>query len=191
MYVNIHIRFPARQEGKGFVAGRAAGCDNLVMRATADFHCPKCGAEIMGDSRKSGAGPCRESDCPYSGLEYAVLRAGHDAIYFGPWRRMDASPLEIRRAYHRIGRHLAAIGEILGGRDLPAASRDLALAFDAYHAADPKAESADALRFMDNALSYAHQAIDALLRERGLSPHRPMDFSEWYDAVEVPFRDEL
>ncbi len=160
------------------------------MHASADFHCPKCGAERNGDPRKPGAVPRRKGGCPYSGLAYPVLRAGHDAIYFGQWRRMDASPLEIRRAYHRIGRHLDAIGEILKGRGLSAVSRDLALAYDAYRAADPKAESADALRFMDNALSYAHQAIDGLLREKGFPPHRPMDFSEWYDAVEVPFRDE-
>ena len=46
------------------------------------------------------------------------------------------------------------------------------------------------LRLMDNALSYAHRAIDDLLHEKGLPPHQPMDFAEWYDVVEVPFRDE-
>jgi hypothetical protein len=24
----------------------------------------------------------------------------------------------------------------------------------------------------------------------GLPPHQPMDFAEWYDVVEVPFREE-
>jgi hypothetical protein len=118
------------------------------------------------------------------------LRAGHDAIYFGAWRRIDAPPLEIRRGYHGIGRHLDAIGRELAGHDLPAAARDLDLAIEAHHAADPREKSLDALRFMDNALSYAHRAIDDLLHEKGLPPHHPMDFAEWYDVVEVPFRDE-
>jgi hypothetical protein len=118
------------------------------------------------------------------------LRAGHDAIYFGPWRRIDAPPIEIRRGYHRIGRHLDAIGIALTGHDLPAAARDLDQAIEAHHAADPREESRDALRLMDNALSYAHRAIDDLLHEKGLPPHQPMDFAEWYDVVEVPFRDE-
>jgi len=118
------------------------------------------------------------------------LRAGHDAIYFGPWRRIEALPTEIRRGYHRIGRHLDAIGAELAGHDLPAAARGLAEALEALHAADPREDAPDALRHMDNALSYAHGAIDDLLHERGLPPHHPMDFAEWYDVVEVPFRDE-
>jgi len=160
-----------------------SGCDNLLMHEGTAFLCPKCGAEL-----RTGADAGR--GCPYSGLAYAALRAGHDAIYFGPWRRMDASSLEIRRAYHRVGRHLAAIADVLAEADLPAAARDLALAGEAYRAADPAAETGDTLRFLDNALSYAHRVIDDLLHEKGLPPHRPMDFAEWYDAVEVPFRDE-
>jgi hypothetical protein len=160
------------------------------MQEAGVYHCPQCGAELRGGAREPGADPGRRVGCPYNGLVYAALRAGHDAIYFGSWRRMEASSLEVRRAYHRIGRHLGAIGEVLAGQDLPAAARDLALATDAYRAADPAAESGDALRSLDNALSYAHRVIDDLLHEKGLPPHCPMDFAEWYDAVEVPFRDE-
>jgi hypothetical protein len=133
--------------------------------------------------------PC--DNCPYDGLPYADLRAGHDAIYFGSWRGVDASPFDIQRAYRRLGRHLDAIRETLAGRNLPAASDDLALADQAHRAADPKTESQEALRLMDNALSYAHRAIDDLLREAGAPPHRPMDFAEWYDPAQVPFQDEL
>jgi hypothetical protein len=103
---------------------------------------------------------------------------------------MDAPPTEVRRGYHRIARYLDAIGEELAGHDLPAAARDLDAALGAIQAADPREERPDSLRFMDNALSYAHRAIDDLLHEKGLPPHQPMDFAEWYDVVEVPFRDE-
>jgi hypothetical protein len=123
-------------------------------------------------------------------LAYAALRAAHDAIYFGAWRRIDAPPLEIRRGYHGIGRHIDAIGRELAGHDLPAAARDLNQAIEAHRTSDPREEAPDALRLMDNALSYAHRAIDDLLHEKGLPPHQPMDFAEWYDVVEVPFRDE-
>jgi len=118
------------------------------------------------------------------------LRAGHDAIYFGAWRRIDAPSLEILRGYHGIGRHLDAIGRELAGHDLPAAARDLDKAIGAHRAGDPREDAHDALRFMDNALSYAHRAIDDLLREQGLPPHQPMDFAHLYDVVEVPFREE-
>ncbi|MBP2682034.1 MAG: hypothetical protein H6Q79_73, partial [Deltaproteobacteria bacterium] len=128
-----------------------------------DYRCPRCGAELRGDKGKGGSRPRGTPGCPYDGLAYAALRAGHDAIYFGAWRRIDAPPTEIRRGYHRIGRHLDAIGAELAGHDLPAAARDLNAALDALRAADPREERPDSLRFMDNALSYAHRAIDDLL----------------------------
>ena len=155
-----------------------------------DYLCPHCGAELRGDMRKGGSRPGGTPGCPYDGMAFASLRAGHDAIYFGPWRRIDALPTEITRGYHRIGRHLDAIGRELAVHDLPAAARDLNEAIKAHQAADPREEAPDALRLMDNALSYAHRAIDDLLHEKGLPAHQPMDFSEWYDVVEVPFRDE-
>ena len=152
--------------------------------------CPHCGAELWAGPPRGGSCPGRTPGCPYDGLAYAALRAGHDAIYFGAWRRMDANDLEIRRGYHGIGRNLDAIGRELAGHDLPAAARDLNEAIKAHRAADPRGEAPDALRLMDNALSYSHRAIDDLLHEKGLPAHQPMDFSEWYDVAEVPFRDE-
>ena len=92
---------------------------------------------------------------------------------------MDASPLDVRRAYHQIGRHLSAIGQVFGKRDLPAARRDLVHAQEAFQAADPREGSPELLRFMDHALSYAHRVIDDLLHEEGLPPHNPMRFAEW------------
>jgi hypothetical protein len=43
---------------------------------------------------------------------------------------------------------------------------------------------------MDHALSYAHRVIGDLLHEKGLPPHSPADFADWYDAGEVPFRED-
>jgi hypothetical protein len=149
--------------------------------------CPTCGGDIESDHRKSAGG---KKACPYEGLEYPGLRAGHDRIYFGSWRKMDAGPAEIARAHRQIGNHLREIKRTLEGADLPAARRDLQKAVEAYHMGDPREDSGEALRFMDHALSYAHRVIDDLLHDKGLPPHSPMDFAESYDAVEVPFREE-
>jgi hypothetical protein len=118
------------------------------------------------------------------------LRAGHDAVYFGAWRKIEASPFEVRRAYQQIRRHIDMLARALDGKDLPAARRDLALALEAYHGADPADLSGNDLRLLDHALSFAHRALDDLLHEKGLPPHNPMDFAEWYDSVEIPFKDE-
>lgn len=149
--------------------------------------CPTCGAELTFHPPKNAAG---KRACPYEGLAYAELRAGHDQIYFGPWRKMNAGSADVLRAFHQIERHLRAIGRALGDKDLPAARHDLAKAHEAYLSGDPRVDERDALRFMDHALSYAHRVIDDLLHEKGLPPHGPMDFAEWYDVVEVPFKDE-
>lgn len=157
---------------------------------TARMHCSVCGAELTYHHRKTGEGPGAKVVCPYEGLAYGELRAGHDQIYFGKWRKMEATPGDIVRAYNQIGRHLSTIGRALGGEDLPAARRDLDKALDAFQMGDPREDSRDALRFMDHALSYAHRVIDDLLHEKGLPPHDPMEFAEWFDAGELPFREE-
>jgi hypothetical protein len=158
------------------------------MQATV-FRCPNCGAELRFEpptvDPSSGARP----GCPYDGLSYAELRAGHDALYFGAWRKIEASPFEVRRAHRQLRRHLDVIARALAVQDLPAARRDLSLAVEAYHGMDPTDISGNDLRLLDNALSFAHRVIDELLHEKGLPPHSPMDFAEWYDAVEIPFRD--
>lgn len=153
------------------------------------FRCPACGAELRAGPPGGPAAGGRPG-CPYDRLSYAALRAGHDAVYFGAWRKIEASPFEVRRAYQQLRRHLDMIARDLDGKDLPAARRDLALAVEAYHAVDPTDLSGNDLRLLDHALSFAHRAIDDLLHEKGLPPHNPMDFAEWYDAVEIPFKDE-
>ena len=152
--------------------------------------CSACGAELTYDSRRALAHSGGKVVCPYEELAYAELRSGHDRLYFGPWRKIEASSIDIRRAYHQLGRHLSAVAQALGRKDLPAARRDLEKAVESFEAVDPGDESPDLFRLMDHALSYAHRTIDDLLHEKGLPPHDPMDFAEWYDAVEVPFRDE-
>ncbi|MBI5574972.1 MAG: hypothetical protein HY896_01265 [Deltaproteobacteria bacterium] len=151
------------------------------------MNCPACGLEFESHPWKSAGG---KAVCPYEGLEYPRLRVGHDRIYFGRWRKIDADPLDIVRAYRQIGDHLKEIGRVLEGMDLPVARRDHSKAVEAYRMGDPREDSQEALRFMDNALSYAHRVIDDLLHEKGLPPHHPMDFAAWYDTAEVPFGEE-
>ena len=41
--------------------------------AGADGHCPHCGAELRGGTRKSGSLPGGTPGCPYDGLAFAAL----------------------------------------------------------------------------------------------------------------------
>ena len=153
--------------------------------------CSTCKVELVYGPGKRTSSSGGEVPCPYLTLPFAELRAGHDQIYFGPWRETEATQPDIRRAYNQLGRHLAAIGDTLAGKELPSARSDLAKAREAYLSGDPREDSPDLLLRLDNALSYAHRAIDDLLHECGLPSHHPMDFVLWYDAPEVPFQEEL
>lgn len=148
--------------------------------------CPACGAELLYDPSR-GSNPA----CPYDDVPLAEARSQHDRIYFGKWRGCAATDNDVKRAYHQLGRHLACLSDAVESVDAPAARRDLGKAIEALRSADPSDESPDTIRFMDHALSYAHRVVDGLLHERGLPGHSPMDFAEWYDAVDVPFRDEF
>ena len=103
---------------------------------------------------------------------------------------MEANAIDLRRAYHQLERLLREIAAALETEDLPAARSDLGKAVEALHASGPGEDGPEALRHLDHALSYAHRVIGDLLHEKGLPPHSPGDFAEWYDAAEVPFREE-
>jgi len=152
--------------------------------------CRVCGTEHLSAPRGAPSSSGGEGTCPYAGSAYPELRAGHDQLYFGSWRRMDATRIGIRQARHGLERLLRAIAGVLETEDVPAARRDLNKAFEAIYAMGADEEGPRDLLLLDNALSYAHRVIGDLLHEKGLPPHAPADFAGWYDAAEVPFRDD-
>ena len=152
--------------------------------------CPVCGAEHLSAPGGERTTPAGKGACPYQGGPYAGLRAGHDQVYFGRWRRMEATSIDLRRGYRQLERLLREIAVALETEDIPAARMDLDKAREALHDSGPGEDDPQVLRHMDHALSYAHRVIGDLLHEKGLPPHSPADFAEWFDAGEVPFRED-
>ena len=152
--------------------------------------CPICGAEHFSAPGGERTTPAGRRGCPYQGGPYAGLRAVHDQVYFGRWRRMEATSIDLRRGYHQLERLLREIAVALEKEDIPAARVDLEKAREALDGAESGGGGPDALRSLDHALSYAHRVIGDLLHEKGLPPHSPADFAGWFDAGEVPFRED-
>jgi hypothetical protein len=140
------------------------------------------------------AGAAAASDgsraCPYQGVPYAELRAGHDRLYFGRWRSLNANSIDVRIAHHQLEKLLDDIARTLETMQLPAGRMVLNKAFEAMQITEPGGDGPEALLHMDHALSYAHRVIGDLLHEKGAPPHSPGDFAAFYDAAEVPFRDD-
>jgi hypothetical protein len=126
---------------------------------------------------------------PYRDLPFATLREAHDRIYYGSWRSPEATPRDQQRAYFQLGRYLGGLAEeVQRARSLEARSY-LTKARAAYAKADPERGGEEALRSLDNALSYAHSALSALLRHYRAPAHDPREFERFYDVVAVPFQD--
>lgn len=154
------------------------------------MNCSICAGEHFSVPGRETSSSGRKVECPYKGGAFMGLRAGHDQLYFGRWRRMDATAIDVRRAHHQMKKLLGEIAVALETEDIPTARKDLEKALEALYTAGPGEGGPDALRYLDHALSYAHRVIGDLLHEKGLPPHSPADFARWYDAVEVPFRED-
>jgi hypothetical protein len=128
---------------------------------------------------------------PYRPLPLARLREAHDQLYFGWWRAPGATDRDLQRTYFQLGRYLAGLAdEVQRSRSLEA-RRYLTKARRAYAKADPQVHGIEASRNLDNALSFAHSALNALLGQYRTPSHNPGDFESFYDVVGVPFREVI
>lgn len=128
---------------------------------------------------------------PYRGLPFAHLREAHDRLFYGAWRSPAATERDFRRAYRQLSRYLSALrGEIERSRSAEG-RRYLKKAEEPLARADPDGTAAEPTRDLDSALSYAHRALNALLRQYRMAIHDPDAFGKFYDVVSVPFREEL
>ena len=126
---------------------------------------------------------------PYRGLPFAHLMEAHDRLYYGAWRSPSATVRDFQRAYRQIDRYLTTLaGEVERSRSAEAQNH-LKKAEDALARADPDMTAASATSSLDNALSYAHHALNALLRQYRMPIHDAGAFAAFYDAAEIPFRE--
>lgn len=128
---------------------------------------------------------------PYRGLPFAHLREAHDRLYYGAWRSHAARRWDFVRAYWQMRGYLDALGQEIQRLRSAHASKHLEKAEQALADADPEIAESAATRPLDNALSYAHRALDALLRQYRMPIHDPEAFADFYDVADLPFREQI
>ena len=128
--------------------------------------------------------------CPYRNALYPDLCSLHDKLYFGKWRKMDANPNEIKRAYAKLDQLLSRVNEIVREENILQARQDAQKARDALAMANPEDEPYASVQHMDQALSYIHHALNDLLQEKQAKLHSPADYEMHYDVV-LPFKEDL
>jgi hypothetical protein len=150
------------------------------------YRCPVCNAPLEEDK---DAGFKIPPQCPYVGTTYPELCALHDKLYFGKWRKMDADLNAIRRAYAKLGRLFSKTRDAAERNGVEPARRNLREAEDALAMADPAEEPYSSVKFMDQALSYIHHAINDLLQEKRVKLHSPAEYERHYDVI-LPFKED-
>ncbi|HUX14785.1 MAG TPA: hypothetical protein VMV30_00155 [Candidatus Lokiarchaeia archaeon] len=128
--------------------------------------------------------------CPYLNTLYPELCSLHDKIYFGKWRKMEAHPNDVKKAYGKLGQLLSLVKEVVREENIPQAGQDVGKASDALSMANPEEEPYASVMHMDQALSYIHHAINVLLQEKQAKLHSPADYETHYDVV-LPFKEDL
>lgn len=127
---------------------------------------------------------------PYRGLPFAHLMEAHDRLYYGAWRRASATERDFERASRQIERYLGTLAQEIERSRSAEARKHLKKAEDALARINPNRMDAF-IRGLDNALSHAHHAINALLRQYRMPIHDSEAFAGFYDVAEVPFREVM
>jgi hypothetical protein len=151
------------------------------------FRCPVCHTPLVEDV---DAGFKIPSQCPYENTAYPELSALHDKIYFGKWRKMDADPNDIKRAYAKIAHLLSRMDDVIGIEKVEPARRNFEKADEALSKADAGGDPYSSIKHMDQALSYIHHALNDLLHAKKAKPHFPSDYERHYDVI-LPFKEDL
>jgi len=162
-------------------------CEPKGMGMGNPFRCPVCNALLEEDK---DAGFKIPPQCPYRNTLYPEMCSLHDKLYFGKWRKMEANPNEIKRAYTKLGQLLSRVRAVVREENILQAPQGLRKASDALSMANPEEEPYASVMHMDQALSYIHHAINDLLQEKQAKLHSPADYEMHYDVV-LPFREDL
>jgi len=151
------------------------------------FRCPVCNTLLEEDR---DAGFKIPPKCPYLNTLYPEMCSLHDKLYFGKWRKMEANPNEIKRAYTKLGQLLSRVKAVIREENILQGGQDVRKASDALSMANPEEEPYASVMHMDQALSYIHHAINDLLQEKQAKLHSPADYEMHYDVV-LPFKEDL
>jgi len=150
------------------------------------FRCPVCNAPLEEDM---DAGFRVPPQCPYLDTPYPELCALHDKLYFGKWRKMEAGPNDIHRGYGKLGRLLSMMKEVVERENGEPARQHIRKAAEAFAMTNAKEEPYSSVKFMDQALSYIHHALNDLLRAKKAKLHSPAEYERHYDVI-LPFKED-
>jgi len=150
------------------------------------YRCPVCNTPLEEDK---DAGFKILPQCPYLDTAYPELCALHDKLYFGKWRKMEAEQNDIKRAYSKLARFLSKVKEVVEEENIEPARQHIRNASEVFAMANADEDPYSSVKYMDQALSYIHHAINDLLHEKRVKIHSPADYERHYNTI-LPFKED-
>ncbi|HEX9900599.1 MAG TPA: hypothetical protein VGC81_15350 [Candidatus Methylomirabilis sp.] len=118
---------------------------------------------------------------PYAELLFGRIREIHDQVYFGRWRREDATENDLQGAKGRLAEFVGLLVREAGSNP-PLDQRDyLDKTLGAFRDAQTL-QGSELLLALNNTLSYGHRLLNFLLRARGEPNHVSRDFAKYHES---------
>ncbi len=118
---------------------------------------------------------------PYTALPFGRIREIHDRVYFGRWRRDDATDIDLQLARRQLAEFVDLLVRETGSSP-PLDQRDyLEKTLGAFRDAQTF-QGSELLLALNNTLSYGHRLLNFLLRARGEPNHVSRDFAKYHES---------
>jgi hypothetical protein len=118
---------------------------------------------------------------PYTELLFGRIREIHDRVYFGRWRREDATEDDLQGAKRQLAEFVDLLVRETGSTPPPDQRDYLDKALGAFRDAQTF-QGSELLLALNNTLSYGHRLLNFLLRARGEANHVSRDFAKYHES---------
>src|SRR5574342_1141494 len=118
---------------------------------------------------------------PYTELLFGRIREIHDRVYFGRWRREDATEDDLQGARRQLAEYVDLLVRQAGSTPPPDQRDYLDKTLAAFQHVQTQ-QGSELLLALNNTLSYGHRLLNYLLRARGEANHVSRDFAKYHES---------
>jgi hypothetical protein len=118
---------------------------------------------------------------PYTELLFGRLREIHDRVYFGRWRREDATENDLQMTRRQLAEFVDLLVREAGNTPPPDQRDYLNKTLGAFRDTQTL-QGSELLLALNNTLSYGHRLLNFLLRVRGEPNHVSRDFAKYHES---------
>ena len=120
---------------------------------------------------------------PYTELLFGRIREVHDRVYFGRWRREDATENDLQVTRRQIAEFVDLLVRETESNPPPDQHDYLDKTLAAFKDVQTR-QGSELLLAINNVLSYGHRLLNFLLRAKGEPNHVSRDFAKYHESLD-------